>query len=50
MAAFEALRGRGMILYHPGFGISTAWAYRELAQYPEALNGRPGRVEALNGP
>ena len=47
MAAFEALRGRGMILYHPGFGISTAWAYRELAQYPEALNGRPGRVEAL---
>jgi 4-diphosphocytidyl-2-C-methyl-D-erythritol kinase len=47
MAAFEALRDRGMILYHPGFGISTAWAYRELAQYPEALNGRSGRVEAL---
>jgi 4-diphosphocytidyl-2-C-methyl-D-erythritol kinase len=36
-----------MILYHPGFGISTAWAYRELAQYPEALNGRPGRVKDL---
>ena len=48
LASFEALRGRGMILYHPGFGISTAWAYRELAQYPEALNGRPGRVEDLD--
>jgi 4-diphosphocytidyl-2-C-methyl-D-erythritol kinase len=47
MASFESLRGRGMILYHPGFGISTAWAYRELAQYPEALKGRPGRVEDL---
>ena len=47
LASFEALRGRGMILYHPGFGISTAWAYRELAQYPEALKGRPGRVEDL---
>lgn len=49
LAPFEALRGRGMILYHPGFGISTAWAYRELAQHPEALNGRPGRVDALEG-
>ncbi|MEY3535009.1 MAG: 4-diphosphocytidyl-2-C-methyl-D-erythritol kinase [Verrucomicrobiota bacterium] len=47
LAPFDALRGRGMILYHPGFGISTAWAYRELAQHPEALNGRPGRVDAL---
>ena len=47
LASFEALRGRGMILYHPGFGISTAWAYRELAQYPEVLNGRPGRVKDL---
>jgi 4-diphosphocytidyl-2-C-methyl-D-erythritol kinase len=47
LAPFDALRGRGMILYHPGFGISTAWAYRELAQHPEVLNGRPGRVDAL---
>ncbi len=47
VAPFEVLRGRGMILYHPGFGISTAWAYRELAQYPQALNGTPGRVSDL---
>ena len=45
--AFGSLKGCGLILYHPGFGISTAWAYRELARYPEALNGRPGRVETL---
>ncbi len=47
VVAFESLRGRGMILYHPGFGISTAWAYSELTHHPEALNGRPGRVDTL---
>ncbi|MFM7554152.1 MAG: 4-(cytidine 5'-diphospho)-2-C-methyl-D-erythritol kinase, partial [Verrucomicrobiota bacterium] len=45
--AFESLRGCGMILYHPGFGISTAWAYSELVHHPEALKGRPGRVGEL---
>lgn len=44
---FAALKGRAMLLYHPGFGISTAWAYKELANHPEALNGRPGRVGEL---
>ena len=44
---FDALGGCGMVLYHPGFGISTAWAYRELAHHPEAMNGRRGRVDAL---
>ncbi|MFM8878254.1 MAG: 4-(cytidine 5'-diphospho)-2-C-methyl-D-erythritol kinase [Verrucomicrobiota bacterium] len=47
MEACGSLKGCGLSLYHPGFGISTAWAYRELARYPEALNGRPGRVETL---
>ncbi|MFM7805084.1 MAG: 4-(cytidine 5'-diphospho)-2-C-methyl-D-erythritol kinase [Verrucomicrobiota bacterium] len=45
--AFESLRGCGMILYHPGFGISTAWAYSELVHHTEALKGRPGRVGEL---
>jgi 4-diphosphocytidyl-2-C-methyl-D-erythritol kinase len=44
---FAALRGKAILLIHPGFGIATAWAYRELAKYPQALNGRPGRAEAL---
>jgi len=44
---FPALRGRMLLLIHPGFGISTAWAYRHLARFPEALNGRPGRAEHL---
>jgi 4-diphosphocytidyl-2-C-methyl-D-erythritol kinase len=44
---FPALRVAHIILIHPGFGISTAWAYQELAHFPDALNGRPGRAENL---
>jgi 4-diphosphocytidyl-2-C-methyl-D-erythritol kinase len=52
LAPFPALRGLTLLLVHPGFGISTAWAYRSLARFPDALNGRPGRagelIRALN--
>jgi len=41
---FPALAGAAFVLVHPGFGISTSWAYKQLAHYPEALNGRPGRA------
>jgi 4-diphosphocytidyl-2-C-methyl-D-erythritol kinase len=44
---FPALRGRAFLLIHPGFGISTPWAYQNLARFPEALNGRPGRAQRL---
>ena len=44
---FPALRGAAFLLIHPGFGIPTAWAYQQLAQFPEALNGRPGRAGRL---
>jgi 4-diphosphocytidyl-2-C-methyl-D-erythritol kinase len=44
---FPALRGVFILLIHPGFGISTAWAYQALARHPEALNGRPGRAQKL---
>jgi 4-diphosphocytidyl-2-C-methyl-D-erythritol kinase len=44
---FPALKGCAMLLFHPGFGISTAWAYGELARYPAALNGKPGRAADL---
>jgi 4-diphosphocytidyl-2-C-methyl-D-erythritol kinase len=50
---FSALQGAFVLLIHPGFGISTAWAYRSLANFPEALHGRPGRaadlIERLRG-
>jgi 4-diphosphocytidyl-2-C-methyl-D-erythritol kinase len=36
-----------MILIKPGFGVSTAWAYKELARYPSDQKGRPGRVDEL---
>ncbi len=44
---FPALRGAMFVLIHPGFGISTAWAYQNLARFPAALNGRPGRAQKL---
>ena len=44
---FPALRGRAFLLIHPGFGISTPWAYQNLARFPEALNGKAGRAQKL---
>ncbi|MGA9453780.1 MAG: 4-(cytidine 5'-diphospho)-2-C-methyl-D-erythritol kinase [Verrucomicrobiia bacterium] len=44
---FPALRGKAFLLIHPGFGISTVWAYQSLARFPAALNGRRGRAEKL---
>ncbi|HTV63049.1 MAG TPA: 4-(cytidine 5'-diphospho)-2-C-methyl-D-erythritol kinase [Verrucomicrobiae bacterium] len=44
---FPALDGKAFLLIHPGFGISTPWAYQNLARFPEALNGRPGRAGEL---
>jgi 4-diphosphocytidyl-2-C-methyl-D-erythritol kinase len=44
---FPALRDTVFLLIHPGFGISTPWAYQNLARFPEALNGRPGRAQKL---
>jgi 4-diphosphocytidyl-2-C-methyl-D-erythritol kinase len=44
---FAALNGAAFVLVHPGFGISTVWAYQQLARFPAALNGRPGRAEGL---
>ncbi len=44
---FNCLRGCHLLLYHPGFGISTAWAYQQLGRFPGALDGRPGRAREL---
>ena len=42
-----ALAGAWVVLIHPGFGISTAWAYGQLSRFPSALRGAPGRAERL---
>jgi 4-diphosphocytidyl-2-C-methyl-D-erythritol kinase len=47
LGSFEVLRGKAFLLIHPGFGIATAWAYQQLAKYPDALNGKLGRAERL---
>ena len=44
---FPALKDAAMLLVHPGFGISTPWAYQNLARFPSALNGTPGRAQKL---
>ncbi len=44
---FAAMRGASFLLIHPGVGISTPWAYRELARFPSALNGKAGRAQKL---
>ena len=44
---FPSLRGAAFLLIQPGFGISTAWAYQQLARFPAALNGRHGRAQHL---
>jgi 4-diphosphocytidyl-2-C-methyl-D-erythritol kinase len=42
-----ALRSAHIVLIHPGFGISTSWAYQQLSRFPEAQNGRAGRAGRL---
>jgi 4-diphosphocytidyl-2-C-methyl-D-erythritol kinase len=44
---FPALREAVFLLVYPGFGIATAWAYQQLARFPEALKGQPGRAAQL---
>jgi len=47
LAPFPALAGVWLVLVHPGFGVSTAWAYQSLADHPQALHGQPGRAQGL---
>jgi 4-diphosphocytidyl-2-C-methyl-D-erythritol kinase len=47
LAPFTALEGAALFLIRPGFGVATPWAFRELARFPDALNGRPGRAAEL---
>jgi 4-diphosphocytidyl-2-C-methyl-D-erythritol kinase len=47
LPALKALNGIHILLVHPGFGVSTAWAYQALAKFPEAQNGRAGRAREL---
>ena len=42
---FPALQSAWILLVHPGFGISTAWAYQSLKRFPQTLHGQPGRAQ-----
>ncbi len=45
--SFGCLEGVGVFLVHPGFGVSTPWAYKQLVHFPQLLNGRSGRVDEM---
>jgi 4-diphosphocytidyl-2-C-methyl-D-erythritol kinase len=45
--SFSKLQSCWILLLHPGFGVSTAWAYQSLARFPQAFHGRPGRARQL---
>lgn len=47
LPAFRLLEGKAMVLFHPGFGVSTPWAFKQLSDFPEARNGRPGRASEV---
>ena len=47
LAEFRQLRRLALVLLHPGFGVSTPWAYKSLAGFPADLNGRPGRAREM---
>jgi 4-diphosphocytidyl-2-C-methyl-D-erythritol kinase len=47
LGPLRALSQSWLLLIHPGFGISTAWAYGQLPRFPDALNGKPGRARLL---
>jgi 4-diphosphocytidyl-2-C-methyl-D-erythritol kinase len=47
LEAFPTVKGAWLILVHPGFGISTPWAYQQLAAHPAALHGQAGRAQRL---
>lgn len=36
---FKVFQDVWLVLVHPGFGVATPWAYRELGKFPQALNG-----------
>ena len=42
-----SLDGKALLLVRPGFGISTPWAYKSLAAWPEARNRPLGQAEEL---
>ena len=44
---FPVLSGACVLLIHPGFGVATAWAYKNLSLYPQALNGERGKAARM---
>ena len=44
---FKALVGCGLLLIHPGFGVSTPWAYQTLGRMPEQFGAKGQAVTMI---
>ena len=47
VGGLASLDGKALLLVRPDFGISTPWAYKSLANFPEARNRPLGQAEEL---
>ncbi|MBC8243769.1 MAG: 4-(cytidine 5'-diphospho)-2-C-methyl-D-erythritol kinase [Verrucomicrobia bacterium] len=47
IAPLTALDGKVLLLVRPGFGVPTPWAYRSLAQFPDAATRPLGQADEL---
>ena len=47
LGRFKLLDGATMVLVHPGFGVPTGWAYKELSMHPDLMDGERGRARKL---
>lgn len=41
---FDLLRSCALLMFRPGFGVATPWAFKHLAQFPDLQNGTHGKV------
>lgn len=44
---FPCLAGHALLMFHPGFGVPTPWAFKALAAFPALRDGTPGRAAAV---
>ncbi|MFO1457922.1 MAG: 4-(cytidine 5'-diphospho)-2-C-methyl-D-erythritol kinase [Verrucomicrobiota bacterium] len=44
---FTCLTGHALLMFHPGFGVPTPWAFKALSAFPTLRDGKPGRASAV---
>ena len=44
---FTCLTGHALLMFHPGSGVPTPWAFKALSAFPTLRDGKPGRASAV---